>query len=233
MQRSIVIPAFEAAASVGSLVRELIADWPAQAGAPAVLVVDDGSSDATGARAAEAGARVVRLPRNQGKGAALRVGFIHAAALGSDAVVTLDADAQHPPGEALRLLVDPAPAEALLLGVRALSRAGAPRANQLSNAISNFFLSRFARRRLLDTQCGLRRYPLPRALTLPAAADGFAFEAEFVLRAARAGWEIVERPIHVVYPPEDERVTHFHVAMDPARIIGRVLLVVGTTPRPR
>lgn len=233
MRRVAVIPAFEAARSVGPVIDGLLAAWPGQAGPPAVIVVDDGSSDATSERARAAGALVLRHEKNRGKGAALRTGLSRALALGADAAVTVDADGQHPPEEALRLMMDEAPATALVLGVRDLVRDAAPRANQISNAISNVFLSGFARRRLRDTQCGLRRYPLPQALEVGASADGYAFEAEIVLRAARAGWEIVERPARVVYPPESERVSHFHVVRDPARIVARVLITLATTPGPR
>lgn len=64
-----------------------------------VLVVDDGSTDDTAARAEAAGAIVLPLRPNQGKGAALRMGFRHALAGGYEAVVTLDADGQHDPDE--------------------------------------------------------------------------------------------------------------------------------------
>ncbi len=233
MRRVAVIPAFEAARSVGAVIEGLLSAWPPEAGPPTVIVVDDGSTDDTAARAREAGAVVLRHTRNRGKGAALRTGLARALALGADAAVTVDADGQHPPAEGLRLMMDAAPASTLVLGIRDLVRDAAPRANRMSNAISNFFLSGFARRRLDDTQCGLRRYPLPQSLEIAARADGFAYEAEIALRAARVGWDIVQRPVRVVYPPEDERVSHFDVVRDPARIVARVLLTLATTPGPR
>jgi len=57
--------------------------------------------------------------------------------------------------------------------------------------------------------------------------DGYAFEAEFVLRAARAGWHVAEIPIRVHYPPESERTTHFDSVKDPARIVFRVLATLS------
>lgn len=190
---------------------------------PAVIVVDDGSSDRTGTVARDAGAYVVRHPRNRGKGAALRTGFERARAFGAEAVVSVDADGQHPADEAIKLALHPASPDSLVLGVRDLAGAGAPRANQRSNAISNFFLSRFTGRRLLDTQCGLRRYPLQLTLSLGARGTGYAFESELVLRAARAGVHIEQVPIRVLYPTD--RRTHFDSVRDPARI---VLTVVST-----
>src|SRR6185295_4913586 len=65
--------------------------------------------------------------------------------------------------------------------------------------------------------------PLPEVSTLGARSPGYAYEAETLLRAVRRGWNVVELPVRVIYPPEHERTTHFHVARDPARIVYRVL----------
>jgi hypothetical protein len=73
-----------------------------------------------------------------------------------------------------------------MLGVRDLRRDGAPRANRFSNGFSNLWMSFFARRALADTQCGLRRYPLPEALELGLASSGYELEAEVILKAVRA-----------------------------------------------
>jgi glycosyltransferase involved in cell wall biosynthesis len=194
-----------------------------------VVVVDDGSSDATSSVAESAGASVLRHDRNRGKGAALRTGLARARELGARVAVSVDADGQHPPAEAGRLARHESPEDALVLGVRDLMRAGAPTPNRFSNGISNFFLSLFTGRALHDTQCGLRRYPVARTLGLGPRDDGYAFEAECILRAARAGWQIVEVPVDVYYPPEDERVSHFHVVRDPARIVYRVVATLATT----
>jgi glycosyltransferase involved in cell wall biosynthesis len=220
MRACAIIPAYDAEGSVVEVIRAVHALWPERY---AVFVVDDGSRDRTADVAREAGARVIVLPRNCGKGAALRAGMAEALAAGFDVAVTLDADGQHPADEARRLLdVSPDP-EALVLGIRDLAGAGAPRKNRFSNGISNFFLSLFARRRLLDTQCGLRRYPLARTLDLDGEDPGYAYEAEIILRALAAGVAVVEAPVRVLYPPEGERVTHFDSVRDPARIIRRVV----------
>lgn len=229
MQLVAVIPAYRAACSVGSVVsdlrdrtRALGLDWP-------VVVVDDGSDDDTSQAAEAAGADVVRHAVNRGKGAALRTGFARAEALGATHALSVDADGQHPAEAALAVGRADGPTEALVVGVRDLARAGAPRANQRSNAFSNRVLSSFAGRALADTQCGLRRYPLAVTRALGAAADGFAFEAEVLLRAARRGLPIVEVPTTVLYPAD--RTTHFHVVRDPTRIVLRVLWTVATTRR--
>lgn len=220
------MPAYDAARTVGDVVRSLIQIWPDPS---AIFVVDDGSRDATAEEARKAGARLVRHTRNRGKGAALRTGFAAALLAGFEVAVTIDADAQHPPHEARRLLDHPAPAGALVLGIRDLVRAGAPRPNQLSNRISNFFLSRFARTSFADTQCGLRRYPIAATLAADGGANGYAFEAEIILRLLASGVPVEQVPIDVIYPPEKERITHFHSVRDPARIIRQVVATLIET----
>lgn len=86
----IVVPALNESRTIASVV----------AGARTfgtAIVVDDGSSDGTGDRAREAGANVVRHPVNRGYDAALNSGFMRAAELGCEYVITMDADGQHDP----------------------------------------------------------------------------------------------------------------------------------------
>lgn len=215
-----LIPAFRAARTVTDVVRETRALWPVQ---DAVFVIDDGSTDETGELARAAGAIVLSHSRNRGKGAALRTGMRHALERGFDVAVTLDADAQHPPKEAARLALLDVDPRALVLGIRDLERARAPRPNQISNRISNFYLSLFTQKWLADTQCGLRRYPLATTLALGGRDDGYAFEAEIIMRAIAAKVPIHEESIEVIYPPANERISHFDAVKDPARIIRRVV----------
>ncbi|HEX8791801.1 MAG TPA: glycosyltransferase family 2 protein [Polyangiaceae bacterium] len=220
MDTCAVVPALDAAATIGAVVRGL-----GELGLP-VIVVDDGSRDATGDVAHAAGAGVVRHEHNRGKGAAIRTGLAEAERRGIATALTVDADGQHPP-EAARVVLDASrDPTALVLGVRDLVAAGAPRSNRFGNGVSNFFLSLFARRTLRDTQCGLRRYPVRETLALGARADGFAFEAEVILRALSAGLPVVEVPVSVLYPSREERRTHFHNVRDPASIVGTVVRTV-------
>jgi glycosyltransferase involved in cell wall biosynthesis len=219
-----IIPAYDAAKSIEAVLAETRARFEDLG---TVYVVDDGSRDATLAKARDAGAVCIVHDRNRGKGAALRTGFLRAYEDGHRACVTLDADGQHPPAEARRLALDDAPERSIVLGIRDLHGAGAPRANRISNGISNGFLSLFSRRLLHDTQCGLRRYPLPEVLELGGQDPGYPFEAEIVLLAIAAGLPVVERPIEVLYPTD--RTTHFDKVKDPMRVINRVLRTLGAT----
>ncbi len=226
-----LIPAYQAEASIASVVEGVLEAWPGERPEqPIVIVIDDGSTDSTADRARAAGAEVLEHDQNRGKGAALRTGLERARDLGAKVAVSLDADGQHPPDEAVRLFFSEFPLEAIVVGVRDLAAAGAPKKNQGSNAFSNRVISFFAGRRLTDTQCGLRRYPVEETLALRAKDSGYAYEAEVLLRAARSGRAIEHLPIRVIYPPESERVTHFHSVRDPARIVRRVLSTVASVP---
>jgi glycosyltransferase involved in cell wall biosynthesis len=212
-----VIPAYDAEAMIGGVIDSLRATLPDLP----ILVVDDGSNDGTARVAREKGCTVLAHETNRGKGAALRTAFVAARERGFDVALTVDADGQHPAEEAKRVLDADDDSDALVLGIRELTRDGAPRKNVFSNGISNFFLSRFAGRPLADTQCGLRRYPIAKTLALNARGTGYELEAEVLLRAVWSGMRVVEVPIRVLYP--EDRVTHFRIGRDPWRIIKAVV----------
>lgn len=224
MKVAVVIPAYDAVRTVGAVIAGVRAAFPA---GTTIFVVDDGSTDGTLEAARASGATTFRHDGNRGKGAALRTGLRAAVDAGFEAAVSVDADGQHPPNEAWRVASEVTDPSALVLGVRDLAGAGAPRANRISNAISNGFLSLFSRTRLSDTQCGLRRYPLPRALELGGRDRGYAFEAEMILLAIAARIRVVEVPIRVLYP--EDRTTHFHAVRDPARVVRRVVRTLIAT----
>jgi glycosyltransferase involved in cell wall biosynthesis len=219
-----IIPAYDAGRTLRRVVEETLVLFQ---DIGSVYVVDDGSTDGTAAAARSAGATVIVHETNRGKGRALRTGLARAAEDGHVAAVTLDADGQHPPKEAARLARLGVPSGDLVLGIRDLKGAGAPRANRISNAISNGFLSMFSRKLLSDTQCGLRRYPLPHTLEIGGRDDGYAFEAEIILLAIAAGIRVVEEPIEVVYP--EDRTTHFDSVRDPMRVVRRVVATLVST----
>jgi len=196
-----------------------------------VVVVDDGSTDASMQGLVERDVILLRHDRNQGKGAALKTGFRWALCQGFTQAVTMDADGQHPAKEALSLLLHPASEDSLVLAVRDLADAGAPSANQWSNRFSNRVLSLFSGQILLDTQCGLRRYPVQATLALGAPEAGYAFESDVVLRAARGGLPIVHVPCKVIYPPETERLSYFDSVRDPMKMVRRVVLTALTVKK--
>jgi len=114
IQHVSVIPVFNEASTIGSLVARVACHGP-------VLVVDDGSSDGSAGAAAAAGAAVIHTGHRRGKGAALRAGFTEALRRGAERVLTLDGDGQHDPEDVPRLLAASAAfPRAIVIGSRSL-----------------------------------------------------------------------------------------------------------------
>jgi glycosyltransferase involved in cell wall biosynthesis len=223
-----VIPAFNEAETVGDLIRRVRAQLPD------VIVVDDGSGDATAAEARRLDVRLVRHARNAGKGISLIDGLRAAREAGFDAAVTLDADGQHRARDIPRLQ-QVTGRHTLVLGSRLQDAARMPRARRIANRIAGFFISWAAGQRIGDTQCGLRVYPtdLVEALGIKGRRHGFVFESEVLIEAARQGWRIVEVPVPAVYPARAPRHSYYRPVVDTAAITVMVagkLLVRGLDP---
>lgn len=208
--RVVMLPAYQASRSIAPLVTALLT------GFDEVWVVDDGSTDGTAEVARAAGALVVSHAQNRGKGAAIRTALAIAERRGIDAVVTVDADGQHLPEDAIRLDRGVEDRRAIVLGVRDMARDGAPTTNQRGNRIANYWVELFTEISFLDSQCGLRRYPVKEVLALGVTGERFLFESEVLIRAIPRGVRVVEFPVDVRYPPE--RTSHFRLWVDPTRI---------------
>ena len=218
---AVLIPAYDCAATIADVVTE------ARRCVERVLVVDDGSTDATAERAAAAGAEVLRQPRNTGKGAALRAGFERLAASGVERVVSMDGDGQHLADQIPVLLAaaarDP---YALIIGARQIDPARVTPIRGFGNRFANRWVEIACGVALPDTQSGFRVYPMPETLALGATAGHFAYETEILIRAARGGLLIRSVPVQAYNPPAETRVSHFRPFVDTVRIIGVVLRLI-------
>jgi glycosyltransferase involved in cell wall biosynthesis len=184
---SVVIPAFNEAAAIGAVVRDLTASarWHE------VLVVDDGSSDDTGGQAAAAGARVIRHPYNKGNGAAVKTGIRHATGA---RVLIIDADGQHAPGDAVRL-VSLLGAYDLVVGARS-RRSQATAARRLGNALLNAIASYLTEQPIPDLTSGFRaarRECLVEFLHL--LPNGFSTPTTTTLAFMKAGYSVRFEPV--------------------------------------
>ena len=187
-----------------------------------IIVVNDGSTQATAdVLAADEFKRltVVDYGRNRGKGYALRRGMERATAEGYTHAVTIDSDGQHFP-EDIPLLMEAHREypEALIVGARNLNEDNMPRGNTFANKFSNFWVRLQTGRRIDDTQSGLRLYPLRRVKPSWAVTPRYEAELELLVFSAWANIPIHEVPVHVYYPPKDERVSHFRPFADFLRI---------------
>lgn len=184
-----------------------------------VFVVDDGSTDETTRRLAEIkGIRLLRHEQNEGKGAAIMTGFAAAAAL-ADYVITIDADGQHYPEDALKLIAAiPEKERPLIVGARegmdAVSGAHIPWTSRFGRKFSNFWVWAAGGPKLSDSQSGMRLYPLPESLHLNVQARRFQFEVEILALAKRRGIPILETPVRVIYQVGQARVSHFRPFID-------------------
>lgn len=211
---AIAIPAYDAAASIGDVIRRV------KEILPDVLVVDDGSRDGTAAAARAAGAEVHVLPVNGGKGAALAAAFSILFSRGFTGVVTVDADGQHLPEEIPRLLAFAGEAD-LVLGTRDHLFVEMGRVRRLSNHVSSRAISWAAGQRILDVQTGFRFYS--RTVIEKAGFPEPRFEAEsaVVVRAARLGMRVATTPVRLGYA--DGRTTsHYRPILDSLRIAAAV-----------
>ena len=220
---AVVIPAYQESATIGAIV----AGCRAAAGVLDVIVVDDGSTDATAEQAQSAGARVLRNAGNQGKGASLALGLTAALALDADWVVTLDGDGQHRP-DFLPLLFACARAnpDRIVIGSRRGDRNAAPRARYIANRIADFWVSLASGHAVDDSQSGFRVYPMALLRRLDGGAGmakRFAFESEMLIEAGRLGVSTVAVPIPSIYSALQRR-SHFRPVLDITRI---VLMVAG------
>jgi len=157
--RLVLVPAYNESATIAGVlasVREQLPEFD-------VLVVSDGSTDDTCARAREGGARVLRLPFNLGIGGAVQAGFVFARDNGYRLVVQVDADGQHDPAEVRRLIDAMAshPSADMVCGSRFLSkdhRYPAPVSRRTGIHIFAFLLSRLVGQRVTDPTSGFRLY---------------------------------------------------------------------------
>ncbi len=189
-----VIPAYNESKRVGNVVRA------AQSHVDAVIVVDDGSTDDTGAAAREAGARVIRHAENSGAGAATMTGIEAARRMGATSVVTLDADEQHDAGDIPRLL-EPVKNDTadIVFANRFGQRNRIPFIRRLFNGIGNVVTLLATGKWVQDSQSGYKVFG-PRALAqVDLRMRGFEFCTEIVREAAQHKWRIAEIPAKVIY----------------------------------
>lgn len=183
---------------------------------PDVMVVADGSTDGSDEAARSAGARVIRIEENRGKGNAIRTGLMEAQERGYTNAVVVDADGQHLPEEIPRLMEAALQnREKIWVGVRRMSRDEVPASSLRGRSISNFWATLNGWQKCEDTQSGFRVYPVEETLALGCTEDGFAFEMEVLVRAAWKGMGVGHVEVDVKYPREgEERVTHFDMRRD-------------------
>jgi uncharacterized protein (DUF2062 family) len=224
---AVAAPTFNNAATLMNVLRDLGA-----LGLP-VFVVDDGSTDETGAMLAQwkggdADRFVITHAANRGKAAALRSAFDAALGCGFTHVITIDTDGQLCAEDipALLTAAEANPA-ALVLGMRDEFAADYPMRSRWGRRASNLMVRLECGQRVGDSQCGLRVYPLAVISTLRCRAERFAFETEIITRCSWAGVPIVSMPVRCRYFPTDQRISHLKPVRETLRAVGLHARLLG------
>jgi glycosyltransferase involved in cell wall biosynthesis len=212
---SIVIPAYNEADVIGDVVASLGAAAPWHE----IIVVDDGSRDATAARAAAAGAAVVTHPYNKGNGAAVKSGIRKAT---GEYVLIIDGDGQHPPEDARRMVSKLGEYD-LVIGARA-AVTQATLMRRVGNGALNWLASYLTGRPIPDLTSGFRgarRSSLCEFIHL--LPNGFSTPTTTTLAFIKAGYNVAFEPVEA-----RSRVGHskIRLARDGAKFFMIILKIV-------
>lgn len=197
----VCVPAYNEAKNIANIV------MAAKAHANEVVVCDDGSSDYTDEKAAEAGATVIKHPVNRGYGAAIKTLFRAAKERGADIMVTLDSDGQHNPGH-IPLMTRPILDEGydVVIGSRFLNnedRNKVPAYRSFGIKAITKLMQITSNRHLTDAQSGFRAYSKNALSKIDLTEEGMAVSTEILMRAGQSNLHIKEVPISVRYDVDD------------------------------
>ena len=181
-----------------------------------VLVVDDGSTDATSEKARAAGAVVVTHERNLGKGETIKTGLRYWLERGFEHVIILDADGQHLPEEIARFIAAAPSGAELFVGTRMNDVRQMPLVRRLVNRYMSHRISRVCKQQIPDTQCGFRMVSAAVIPDLRHGAERFDYETEALFLVSRKGGRIESVPISTVYGDE---VSSIHPVRDSIRFL--------------
>lgn len=186
-----------------------------------VIVVDDGSSDATFAKAREAGVEVLKHGKNLGKGRALRTGLKHALEKGFEQIILMDGDGQHDPHEIPRFLSAAQDSRVdIIVGSRMEDVGDMPRERLVVNRIGSFLTSLLARQKIPDSQSGYRLVKSRALKEITLTSQRYDVESEMLIKAGKRGFGIKSIPIKTIYRQE---ISHFRKFWDTLRFIKLIL----------
>jgi len=198
----VVIPSYNEAKTIGSLVRDLVEMGMS------VLVVDDGSIDATERIALDSGAMVIRHTRNLGKGYSIRRGVEYVANKTKfEWVVLMDGDGQHHTEDILPLMEGAREGDVdMVTGNRMQYTENMPIIRYLTNRFTSFIISSMCHQAIPDTQCGYRLVKAGALEQLKLESARYDVESEMLIKAARCGLKIRSVPVQTIYGDETSEI---------------------------
>lgn len=218
MNLFVIIPAYNAADTLPTLIERTARIVPREK----IIVVNDGSHDATGQIAADSGTFLITHGKNRGKGAALQSGFDAALQRGCDAVITMDADLQHQPEDISRFAaLYNIKKYDVIIGSRLHNKKGMPIHRVLSNTITTALVKFRTGSAIADSQSGFR-FILRRVLErVKLSSTGFEAETEFLIKASKNGFSFGSIPIDTVYAGEKSHMTHVTTTINFIKVLFR------------
>ncbi len=198
----VVIPSYNEARTIGHIVRNIVETGMA------VLVVDDGSVDATERIALDAGAMVVRHRRNLGKGNSIRQGISYVSEKTRfEWVVLMDGDGQHHTEDIMVLMEGARDGQTdMVTGDRMQYTENMPVLRYYTNRFMSFVISRMCRQTIPDTQCGFRLVKADVLKNLKLGSARYDIESEMLIQAARQGMRIRSVPVQTIYGDETSKI---------------------------
>ena len=198
MKNLLVIPAFNEEPTIPRLIegaKQYFTD---------IMVIDDGSSDATTLVSVMAGAMTHRFATNMGKGEALKTAFEYAIGQNYDWVFTMDGDGQHAPSD-LPNFFPVLDRYDLILGNRMNDRRGVPLLRRIANFSSSLLVSVICGQWIHDSQTGFRAYSMKLLRAVKLRSSRYDLETEVIIKAVRQGFRVGHTPIQTIYAGETSR----------------------------
>jgi len=171
-----------------------------------VIAVDDGSTDNSSIEVPKSeDVILLSYPKNQGKGYALKTGFMESIKRTTGITITLDADLQHIP-EKIPELISGLDNYDVVIGNRLHNLKKMPVQRILSNKLTSLLLSIKTKQKLIDTQSGFRAYKTKILNNILPVFTGFEAESEMLVKAAESGYKINFVPIPTIYADETSKM---------------------------
>ncbi len=165
-----------------------------------ILVVDDGSIDNTYEVAKKKANFVIRNEKNLGKGMSLNKGINYLLKnTDFDYLVAMDADGQHSPSDLDKFLKKAEDGAYFIVGDRMSNPIGMPKLRIMTNKFMSWLISRIARQKIPDTQCGFRLIKREVLEKIKIKTNNFEIESEILIKAARFGFPIKSVPVRSIY----------------------------------
>jgi len=210
----VIIPSYNNATKIEAVINDVLLQTNN------VIVINDGATDNTAQLLAHfKNITVISNPKNKGKGYAIKNGFKKAREMGYEYAITIDSDGQHCAEDISKFInACVTNQNAIIIGNRSIIKGKISRKSEFANNLSNFWFLVITGIKLDDTQSGFRLYPIKKMHHIKTLTRRYEFEIEILVKASWQNIPIESIPISVIYPPANERITHFRPVVDFIRI---------------